>query len=310
MGMELVKRELDKVELAGRKVWANGASAIVSTEASLKDVENALLATASLDMNCRWWIGDIVNQAEAIFGEQYHAIESLVADKTGMELETIQRHRKTAQRYAIGERMPCDISKHRMLENLPKGERKKLLKRVIEDKLTANDIRDILRAKKSEKNSDKHQYMLAKWNIRDKEIDMGSLYEMLSDPSNRNFTKEEFERLGLADMTDTSTVYVIIKKPIVDPDEPAGPLVDDDEEVEDIVEQEITEGLVEQATEIILKTKRASISHLQRRLRVGYIRASGLMDELETRGIVGPPKEDGSPRDVLVKEVKKEERAF
>ena len=304
MGKELVKRDLDKVELAGAKIWANGSSAVISADASLLDVEKGLLACASLDMNCRWWVGDIVNQAEAIFGEQYHAIESKVADQTGYELETIQRHRKTAQRYGVNERMRCDISKHRMVENLPKPERKKLLKRVVDEGLTANDIRDILKARKGEKTgANKHQYMLAKWNVRDKEIDMGSLYEMMSDGTNRSFTKDEFERLGIADMNDTSTVYVILKKPIVDPDEPAGPLVDDDPVEEKVEELAVTDEVIDKAIELFLETQRASTSSLQRKLKVGFTQATAIMDELEVRGIVGPPKDDGSPRDILVKPV-------
>ncbi|MDD5032735.1 MAG: DNA translocase FtsK [Candidatus Pacebacteria bacterium] len=56
--------------------------------------------------------------------------------------------------------------------------------------------------------------------------------------------------------------------------------------------------LYEQAREIIIQSKRASTSLLQRRLRVGYSRAARLLDMMEERGVVGPP--DGSrPREIL-----------
>ena len=48
------------------------------------------------------------------------------------------------------------------------------------------------------------------------------------------------------------------------------------------------EGLIEQAIEIIRRDKRASTSHIQRRLRIGYNRAAIIMEALEERGIVGP----------------------
>jgi S-DNA-T family DNA segregation ATPase FtsK/SpoIIIE len=59
------------------------------------------------------------------------------------------------------------------------------------------------------------------------------------------------------------------------------------------------EELVEQALEVIRQTNRASVSVLQRRLRIGYTRAARIMDLLEERGIVGPNK-GAEPRDILV----------
>ena len=46
--------------------------------------------------------------------------------------------------------------------------------------------------------------------------------------------------------------------------------------------------------------KKASISLLQRQLRIGYTRAARLIDQMEEKGIVGPAKEDSRWREVLV----------
>ena len=45
--------------------------------------------------------------------------------------------------------------------------------------------------------------------------------------------------------------------------------------------------------------QKASVSLMQRRLRLGYTRAARIMDELENRGIVGPSK-GAEPRDILI----------
>ncbi len=57
--------------------------------------------------------------------------------------------------------------------------------------------------------------------------------------------------------------------------------------------------LFEEAVAIVLDSKQASTSFLQRRMKVGYSRAARLMDELEFAGIVGPA-EGAKPREILV----------
>ena len=53
------------------------------------------------------------------------------------------------------------------------------------------------------------------------------------------------------------------------------------------------------AVEVILETKQASVSMLQRRLKLGYARAARIVDEMEEMGIVGP-YEGSKPRQLLI----------
>ena len=53
------------------------------------------------------------------------------------------------------------------------------------------------------------------------------------------------------------------------------------------------------AVEVILETGQASVSMLQRRLKLGYARAARIVDEMEERGIVGPFA-GSKPREILV----------
>ena len=57
--------------------------------------------------------------------------------------------------------------------------------------------------------------------------------------------------------------------------------------------------LLERAIEIVVQTQTASVSLIQRRLRVGYTRAGRLIDMLERRGIISG-YEGSKPRRVLV----------
>jgi len=60
-----------------------------------------------------------------------------------------------------------------------------------------------------------------------------------------------------------------------------------------------SDELLTDAARLVLETGSASVSLLQRRLRVGYTRAGRLIDMLERRGIVGP-WEGSKPRQILI----------
>lgn len=59
------------------------------------------------------------------------------------------------------------------------------------------------------------------------------------------------------------------------------------------------EEVIQQCIEVIRSEQKASVSLLQRRLRLGYGRAARIMDELENRGLVGPSN-GAEPREILI----------
>jgi DNA segregation ATPase FtsK/SpoIIIE, S-DNA-T family len=80
-------------------------------------------------------------------------------------------------------------------------------------------------------------------------------------------------------------IHQQLSKPSASFEEASG--IDEDEEI------------IQQCIEVIRSEQKASVSLLQRRLRLGYGRAARIMDELENRGIVGPSK-GAEPRDILI----------
>jgi DNA segregation ATPase FtsK/SpoIIIE, S-DNA-T family len=72
-------------------------------------------------------------------------------------------------------------------------------------------------------------------------------------------------------------------------------------EIEEASEQreEFEDDLYDHAVQIVLEAKQASVSLLQRRMRIGYTRAARLIDSMEAKGLIGP-YEGSKPREVLV----------
>ncbi len=73
-----------------------------------------------------------------------------------------------------------------------------------------------------------------------------------------------------------------------------GAEADDDEAASDGEDE-----LYDEAVEMVRRLNKASVSLLQRRLRIGYTRAARLIDIMEERGVVGPAESGSKPREVL-----------
>ncbi|WP_339941280.1 DNA translocase FtsK, partial [Undibacterium luofuense] len=60
-----------------------------------------------------------------------------------------------------------------------------------------------------------------------------------------------------------------------------------------------SDALYDQAVAIVLKNRRASISLVQRHLRIGYNRAARLLEQMEASGVVSSMQSNGN-REILV----------
>ena len=83
-------------------------------------------------------------------------------------------------------------------------------------------------------------------------------------------------------------------QPMIDPAQQSWEIDEDDEE-----DEPEEDDLLDDAEEVVREAGKASASLLQNKLRVGYSRASRLIDQLEARGVIGPAMSGGRPRDVL-----------
>jgi DNA segregation ATPase FtsK/SpoIIIE-like protein len=71
------------------------------------------------------------------------------------------------------------------------------------------------------------------------------------------------------------------------------------EEIEAMKSTEARDALFDEAVRVVGESGRGSVSLLQRRLRIGYSRASRLVDQLEEAGIVGPDRGGSLGREYL-----------
>ncbi len=72
----------------------------------------------------------------------------------------------------------------------------------------------------------------------------------------------------------------------------------DDEDKTDTGSYTTNDPLMDKAIETVVTAGKASASYLQRRLQIGYNRAARIVEEMEARGIVGPPN-GSKPREIL-----------
>ena len=74
---------------------------------------------------------------------------------------------------------------------------------------------------------------------------------------------------------------------------------DEEEEAQSSINYE-KDALYDEALDIVKQTKLASISMIQRRLKIGYNRAANIIEMMEREGIVGEQESAGKPRKVFL----------
>ncbi|MCM8794815.1 MAG: DNA translocase FtsK [Candidatus Omnitrophica bacterium] len=71
-------------------------------------------------------------------------------------------------------------------------------------------------------------------------------------------------------------------------------------------QEQMKDSMYDEALRVVVETGQASVSLLQRRMRLGYGRAARILDMMEREGIVGPIR-GAKPREVYLKEVPTDE---
>ena len=79
-----------------------------------------------------------------------------------------------------------------------------------------------------------------------------------------------------------------------------------DKEIDSQDEEDDTDPLLMEAIDVVVETKQASTSFIQRRFKVGYARAGRIIDQMEERGIISG-FQGSKPREVLMSKEKWEE---
>jgi len=92
--------------------------------------------------------------------------------------------------------------------------------------------------------------------------------------------------MGAPDYIDTVLQDAGEAIPGIDPEPRGGDIEDQD-------------PLFDEAVQIVTETRRASISGIQRRLKIGYNRAARMIEEMERIGLVSPAETNGN-REVLI----------
>ena len=68
---------------------------------------------------------------------------------------------------------------------------------------------------------------------------------------------------------------------------------------EEMKAEDENDPLLPEAVDLARRQGRASISMLQRRLRIGYTRSARLIETMESKGIIGPPEPGSGARQIL-----------
>ncbi len=135
-----------------------------------------------------------------------------------------------------------------------------------------------------------------------KDDDISSVLAFIEQHSNTKFDEKLTNRIGKIKVEETDILADDEEEGDSSENSPAGDTpkaVNGIQPPVGIGTQEEMELYV-QALDVVRRTKRASTSHLQRKMNIGYNHAARLMDHLEENGIIGPAKGGSAVREILV----------
>ncbi len=128
--------------------------------------------------------------------------------------------------------------------------------------------------------------------ISDAEI--ASITDFIQEHSNVQFDEKFATKLGRVKEASIEDPFASNED---DPDNQ--PKADDTPSAREMVKANEDADLFKRALECIINTNRASVSHFQRRLGIGYNHAAKLCDKLEDAGVIGPQQGAG-PRPIIM----------
>jgi S-DNA-T family DNA segregation ATPase FtsK/SpoIIIE len=108
-----------------------------------------------------------------------------------------------------------------------------------------------------------------------------------------SFWKAQNVRIEAQDTTEPADPHKTVQKPL-------WPHIPNVNENGDLDSSDDEDNLLGEATALVIRHQKASVSFLQRGLRIGYSRAARMIDTLEEQGIIGPATGTSKARDVLV----------
>lgn len=192
-----------------------GCGVVMDPNTDVEDCRMALTMLGELDMLTQWALGDLSNAAETVFGEMY----SDLMEATGQSYDTIRINAYMATQFTPDQRMNISFSHHRIVAKFEPTKRTKYLQTAIDNNMTLKEFKAYIREMEVKKDKDgnggvKKQYVIAK---RDLPVERGDIWEILGDEHAKVLTEEELMSLGIGDIANQGTVYVIGMKPVEDP---------------------------------------------------------------------------------------------
>ena len=212
---EIAVKEL--VVPLGEGITARGASVTVAKDVKYEAVERALQSVATLEKMSQWWMGDIALQAQDILGEEYAQIEAVVETTVGVKFKTFQHYKYMAKKFPPNQRCNLPFAYHETVVKLDVPQRREMLQIADSNEMTIGEFRRHVRSefpKKRKEGSDDVEFVLGTVSLSHGDIDMSTVFDIISDPMNRKVTKKELNEMGLYALTNQDQVHVIVMKPL------------------------------------------------------------------------------------------------
>ena len=176
-----------------------GNSLVMTKNATIEGASEALRVLMEFDKKNQWWIGDLINAAEANLGEKYTQMDEI----TGLQYSTLTTYAHTANKFKPEERRNISFDHHRIVQKFDADKRSKYLQIAIDNNMRLGEFRNYVntmegKKKKAGESGDgddrEKKYVAA---LKTVPVNRGDLWDILADEHAVHIREEDLAMLGI-----------------------------------------------------------------------------------------------------------------
>lgn len=178
----LAERQVDGIVAFEGAIEIDETHLVLDPDITWERYESICRFAGRLARASAWWVGDLINQGEALWGEKY----AQAVDLTGLSPDTLQNYSYVSRKIPFSSRRPdLSFGHHEAVAKFLPQEQEQWLDRAADEGLSRSQLREAIREDAAEEPRDRPQLVDAAKAVSAQAVKRGSHYSVPLEPMAR-----------------------------------------------------------------------------------------------------------------------------